>query len=440
MKKFFTLCFALLAVVGMNAKDVLTTENVWIGWSDATVVDGNTITFNEQWGGAGLELNMDLSEYEYIEVVFSELSCNVNLCGEYKEGDVTVASEVAGAMKGAKLVGIPLTGKLADYCDKITQIFLQRTGADAGKAVIEGVYLCSKEEFEADKAAAQTGGSSQIIWQGSWSCENWAGNQELAWNAFDWASVSVGTILRIHVAYNANADGYAQMSLRHGADWGNLPGNAGSSIAISETTEYVEQTLTKEILDDLVANGGLVITGTHYTMTKVELVAPVEEKVIWSGEFSSGAWENALDALAWSGYDWSTVSAGAKLTFYYTYVENANTWGCIALAHGQDWGALPGDAYKQIDFGASTGVQTVSAVLSKEILSDLVANGGLIVRGANYILSKITLADGGTTGIETVGADKVAVSDGKIYNLQGIMVDDSYKGIVIKNGKKFLNK
>lgn len=30
--------------------------------------------------------------------------------------------------------------------------------------------------------------------------------------------------------------------------------------------------------------------------------------------------------------------------------------------------------------------------------------------------------------------------DGKIYNLQGIEVDENYKGVVVKNGKKYLNK
>lgn len=440
MKKFFTLCVALLAAAGMSAKDVLTTESVWKGWSDATVVDGNTITFNEQWGGAGLELNKDLSEYEYIEVVFSELTCNVNLCGEYKEGDATIASEVAGAMKGSKLVGIPLTGKLADYSDNITQIFLQRTGADAGKAVIEAIYLCSAEEFEADKEAANNGASPLVVWTGSWACQEWNGNDDLSWGKFDWSQVKAGNILRLYVTYTENTDGYSMVSLRHGQGWANLPGDAGFSLSVSTSTEYVELVLTQVILDDLIKNGGLVITGAHYVLTKVEITAPVAENVIWEGEFASGEWENALDALAWSGYDWSTVSPGAKLTFYYTYVANDNNWGCIALVHGQDWGGLPGDAYKQIDFGASDGVQTVSAVLSQEILSDLVANGGLIVRGANYILSKITLAGGVTTGVEAVKTNTGVLDNGRIYNLQGMLVDDSYKGIVIKNGKKYFVK
>lgn len=43
----------------------------------------------------------------------------------------------------------------------------------------------------------------------------------------------------------------------------------------------------------------------------------------------------------------------------------------------------------------------------------------------------------GTTGINTVKANQ---QNGAVYNVAGQMVTDSYKGLVIKNGKKFVNK
>lgn len=46
--------------------------------------------------------------------------------------------------------------------------------------------------------------------------------------------------------------------------------------------------------------------------------------------------------------------------------------------------------------------------------------------------------NGGTTGIDKV--ENAKNNDGKMYNLRGQRVDDSYKGIVIMNGKKFLKK
>ena len=43
-----------------------------------------------------------------------------------------------------------------------------------------------------------------------------------------------------------------------------------------------------------------------------------------------------------------------------------------------------------------------------------------------------------TTGINTVKTD--AAHDGYIYNVSGLRVNDSYKGLIIKNGKKMLKK
>lgn len=46
---------------------------------------------------------------------------------------------------------------------------------------------------------------------------------------------------------------------------------------------------------------------------------------------------------------------------------------------------------------------------------------------------------GGTTGIGQVEVEK-ATENGAIYNLAGQRVDASYKGVIIKNGKKYVNK
>lgn len=45
-----------------------------------------------------------------------------------------------------------------------------------------------------------------------------------------------------------------------------------------------------------------------------------------------------------------------------------------------------------------------------------------------------------SSGIENVAVDNVDNANAPVYNLMGIQVDDSYKGIVIKNGKKYVQK
>ena len=61
-----------------------------------------------------------------------------------------------------------------------------------------------------------------------------------------------------------------------------------------------------------------------------------------------------------------------------------------------------------------------------------------ITINAPYVnLDKIELKLSGT-GIQTIEGD--AVSDQAIYNLYGMKVDKNYKGIIIKNGKKIINR
>ena len=46
--------------------------------------------------------------------------------------------------------------------------------------------------------------------------------------------------------------------------------------------------------------------------------------------------------------------------------------------------------------------------------------------------------DGQTTAIDGTRVDKPTAADGAVYNLAGQRVDRSYKGVVIKNGKKYI--
>ncbi len=60
--------------------------------------------------------------------------------------------------------------------------------------------------------------------------------------------------------------------------------------------------------------------------------------------------------------------------------------------------------------------------------------------GAKAIQIEIEDEDGQTTALELVGNDLVPVQGGKTYSVMGTEVDGSYRGIVIKNGKKVVVK
>ena len=109
----------------------------------------------------------------------------------------------------------------------------------------------------------------ETIWEGSWTNAGWKGNQDLAWGGYDWSTVPAGTILTAHVVPTDPGVWWC-VSFRHGQDWGNLPGDVGAQFdEPADGTASIE--LTQEVLDDLIANGGLVITGDGYTLLKVTL-------------------------------------------------------------------------------------------------------------------------------------------------------------------------
>ena len=76
------------------------------------------------------------------------------------------------------------------------------------------------------------------------------------------------------------------------------------------------------------------------------------------------------------------------------------------------------------------------------------ANGGAFTNDANkaYLCVKDNATgaktcyrfDGQTTAIDGTRANKPTAADGAVYNLAGQRVDRSYKGVVIKNGKKYI--
>jgi len=221
------------------------------------------------------------------------------------------------------------------------------------------------------------------IWAGEFVCAGWAGNQDLAWGGFDWTTIAPGTKLRFYYKKNT-AGAWGCISLRHGDSWGNLPAPIPGQYDLSDDEGMLEVTFTQEVLADIIANGGLVITGDNFTLSKVTY--PIPETVLWAGEFVCAGWAGNQD-LAWGGFDWSTIAANSTISFTYKK-NNAGSWGCISLRHGQDWGALPDPIPGQYDLSDDEGVLEVK--FPQNVLDDIIANGGLVITGDNFTLTRVT--------------------------------------------------
>ena len=79
---------------------------------------------------------------------------------------------------------------------------------------------------------------------------------------------------------------------------------------------------------------------------------------------------------------------GAILTLYMTPTVAEGEWWCVSLRHGDGWGSLPDPIPGQYE-NPENGV--LSVVLTKEVLADIVANGGLIITGSQFVLNKVDI-------------------------------------------------
>jgi hypothetical protein len=143
------------------------------------------------------------------------------------------------------------------------------------------------------------------------------------------------------------------------------------------------------MIDELVANGGLVVCGAYFTIKKITL--SILETVIWSGNFALGNWAQGLQDLSWGGYDWSQVAAGTTLKLYYDVDPSV---GYINIRFGNgSWAALPstlgwGNEGNASPDPSETSIKTVLTAADLEQLNNA---GGLVICGAGIICKKIVL-------------------------------------------------
>ena len=302
-------------------------------------------------------------------------------------------------------VGQTITIK-GDKLDRITQLVLPAIEAPLKKGefaqsanqisfvVPEGmgdgrVILVQHENYsvESDKISMYSEAPETVIWAGNFYIGNWnAGMQDLAWGGYDWSTAKAGQVLTVYLKPDMS-EGWSQIRIGNGS-WAALPGTADVNPLSAEDTKFAV-TLTQAMINEMVANGGLVICGAFFTVTKITL--SILENTIWSGNFALGNWANGMQELAWGGYDWSQVAVGTTLKLYY---EVDPSVGYINIRFGNgSWAALPSTQGWGSDGNASPDPSetSIKTVLTEGDMDQLINNGGLVICGAGIICKKIVL-------------------------------------------------
>lgn len=251
------------------------------------------------------------------------------------------------------------------------------------------VTLVQHENYsvESDKIAMYSEAPETTIWSGNFYIGNWnAGMQDLAWGGYDWSTVKAGQVLTVYLTPDMS-QGWSQIRVGNGS-WAPLPGTAEANALSAEDTKF-SVTLTQAMIDEMVANGGLVICGAYFTITKITL--SILETTIWSGTFALGSWAAGMGDLSWGGYNWATVSAGTTLKLYY---EVDASVGYINIRFGNgSWVALPSTQGWGSDGNASPDPSetSIKTVLTDADMNELINNGGLVICGAGIICKKVVL-------------------------------------------------
>lgn len=243
-------------------------------------------------------------------------------------------------------------------------------------------------------------GNSTIIWKGSFNCMNWAGNQELAWGGYDWSQVAPGTEMIMKATVNNPLEGWGCISLRHGADWGNLPAPVPGQydFNVNEADIELSVSLTEDILNDLVANGGLVVTGHNFTLYQVELVEQNAATVIFEGQIGIGA----LGGADWgataidNGFAWGDVKAGQTLSI--SALRDPDTTDYNNFKIMDPWWSFQSDGLfftaEGIEDNESTTrleEKTFELVLTDFMIECFRDHGGLCAAGHGVIVTKVTV-------------------------------------------------
>lgn len=486
MKKLFTLIAAALMTIGASAKTPLTAT--WNSWGDGCTVDGNTITFTAAWKGAGYWVSADASTSDKLVIVLAEEAVGktkIFFQCQPETGTDLVSSGDYFITAGSKILGIDLQSDAAkDRLSAFQQICAQSTEANC-KIVVKEIYLGTNEEYENDLAGnkQQTSPLSLDNLGSGWGESTYDASTKTVTIGEDWSGKGwwLGTV---------DYSDFDQLVIKFDPATA-TNGNIVIEYNAGESTKYEFAAGTTTAIIDLDATG-------KASVKQIYIQGPAASKYVLSAAYVATK-EYVAENETTGG---ETPATSTTLIDYPTKQDGITLGGTCAIAtvkiHNAD--EIPGIKFANsyttegavnankveltVDGGFKKGdVITIAGAFNnsdntKKAAVDLFTMDGTkanvlfttdqFINGkdkeANPVEQSYTLAadadklyigrNGNTatfvtllkvvrtssTGIQQTIAPAKVIENNVIYNLAGQRVNESYKGIVIKNGKKYIQK
>lgn len=181
-----------------------------------------------------------------------------------------------GIVNGSMLTGVSINGTATQFIYIAATEMLQfNVPADLTGATCELVLTSSNGQSMTYTLNVVGGGPAETtIWEGEFVL-SWTALQDLSWGGYDFSTVPAGATLIIYYTLDTSFD-YWQLRIAKGNGWSALADwsasiGGGSEVLLEAGTTSYSYTLTANDVNELANDGGLILTGTNLTLTRVAL-------------------------------------------------------------------------------------------------------------------------------------------------------------------------
>ena len=317
------------------------------------------------------KLTINAPEFCYIPVLPGEET-------ELKGGEIF---EI-GVANGDKLTGVQVNSQNVQYIINGDKLYISIPQAAGKGTKITLISSNGTIDYSLDFIPATE--ITTVIWTGAGDVGSWGAMSDLSWGGYDWSTVTAGTDLTIHFVEYETAD-YWQMRFGNGS-WAALPGSGGD-ISLEAGAKSYTLTLTQEMIDELVNNGGLVMTGCNYIIGKITLTEHISlETAVWKGSLDMAAWSVNHEMKPNTMFVDAGLKAGMTLRLYFDVYDADSK---VKLFDGH-WGGLFDGAELVPDASGVIAISVDDDLATK--LTTLIDWGySFIVQGTGCTLTKVTI-------------------------------------------------